>query len=62
MKLEYVPTNPENIKEHVYMVGKGVTYDTGGADLKVNGVMAGMSRDSKHCASIHKESPNYQFC
>jgi len=26
-------------------VGKGVTYDTGGADIKAGGIMAGMSRD-----------------
>jgi len=29
----------------LYMVGKGITYDTGGADIKAGGVMAGMSRD-----------------
>jgi leucyl aminopeptidase len=28
----------------VYLVGKGITYDTGGADIKAGGVMAGMSR------------------
>ena len=26
------------------LVGKGVTYDTGGADIKAGGVMAGMHR------------------
>merc|ERR1712212_11221 len=34
-----------NIKKTVYLVGKGITYDTGGADIKAGGVMAGMSRD-----------------
>jgi len=29
----------------VCIAGKGVTYDTGGADVKVNGSMAGMRRD-----------------
>lgn len=29
----------------LYLVGKGVTYDTGGADVKTGGSMAGMSRD-----------------
>jgi leucyl aminopeptidase len=33
------------IKKTVYVVGKGITYDTGGADIKAGGVMAGMSRD-----------------
>ena len=28
----------------MYLVGKGITYDTGGADIKAGGVMAGMSR------------------
>ena len=32
------------IKKTVYLVGKGITYDTGGADIKAGGVMAGMSR------------------
>ena len=31
-------------KKTVYLVGKGITYDTGGADIKAGGVMAGMSR------------------
>jgi len=33
------------VKKTVYVVGKGITYDTGGADIKAGGVMAGMSRD-----------------
>jgi len=32
--------------------GKGVTYDTGGADLKVGGHMAGMSRDKGGAAAV----------
>ncbi|TPV97251.1 MAG: leucyl aminopeptidase family protein [Myxococcales bacterium FL481] len=34
------------------LAGKGVTYDTGGADLKVNGSMAGMSRDKGGAAAV----------
>jgi leucyl aminopeptidase len=34
------------------LVGKGITYDTGGADLKVNGVMAGMHRDKCGAAFV----------
>jgi|TARA_Y100000758_G_scaffold297693_1_gene257955 leucyl aminopeptidase len=33
-------------------VGKGLVYDTGGADLKVGGYMAGMSRDKGGAASV----------
>ena len=35
---------PGQIKKTVYLVGKGISYDTGGADIKAGGVMAGMSR------------------
>jgi leucyl aminopeptidase len=36
---------PGEIHRTVILAGKGVTYDTGGADLKTDGHMAGMSRD-----------------
>lgn len=39
------------IKKTVYLVGKGITYDTGGADIKAGGIMAGMSRDKCGAAS-----------
>ena len=39
--------------EHTLMlVGKGVTYDTGGADIKAGGVMAGMHRDKCGSAAV----------
>lgn len=41
--LEYNP--PQAVKETLYIVGKGVTMDTGGIDVKVGGAMVGMSRD-----------------
>ncbi|CAH1154254.1 unnamed protein product [Phaedon cochleariae] len=41
--LEYNP--PETVEKTLYLVGKGVTYDTGGADVKISGNMVGMSRD-----------------
>jgi len=41
--LTYLPEG--EVKKTVYLVGKGITYDTGGADIKAGGVMAGMSRD-----------------
>lgn len=36
----------------LFLVGKGVTYDTGGADIKAGGVMAGMSRDKCGAAAV----------
>jgi leucyl aminopeptidase len=36
----------------IYLVGKGVTYDTGGADLKTGGAMRGMSRDKCGAATV----------
>ena len=29
----------------IILTGKGITYDTGGADIKTGGSMAGMHRD-----------------
>lgn len=50
VKLEYVP---EGEIERTYLfAGKGVVYDTGGADLKVAGAMAGMSRDKGGAAAV----------
>jgi len=40
------------VKKTVYLVGKGITYDTGGADIKAGGVMAGMSRDKCGAAAV----------
>jgi len=49
VRMEYKPTG--KITRTILIAGKGVTYDTGGADLKVNGVMAGMSRDKGGAAA-----------
>ncbi|XP_059468370.1 putative aminopeptidase W07G4.4 [Neocloeon triangulifer] len=40
------------IDKTLCLVGKGVTYDTGGADIKAGGVMAGMSRDKCGASAI----------
>ncbi|PSN40292.1 putative aminopeptidase W07G4.4, partial [Blattella germanica] len=48
--LTYEPSGP--VKTTLYLVGKGVTYDTGGADIKAGGVMAGMSRDKCGAAAV----------
>ncbi|RVE52312.1 hypothetical protein evm_002950 [Chilo suppressalis] len=47
--LEY---EPEQYEKTLMFVGKGVTYDTGGADVKINGAMAGMSRDKCGAATV----------
>ncbi len=50
VKLTYVPEG--NIDKTLLFVGKGLVYDTGGADLKVGGHMSGMSRDKGGAASV----------
>ncbi|ORX70737.1 Zn-dependent exopeptidase [Linderina pennispora] len=45
VKLAYKSPDPTKVKEHLYLVGKGVTYDTGGISLKIGAAMRGMSRD-----------------
>ncbi|HPY19167.1 MAG TPA: aminopeptidase [Polyangiaceae bacterium] len=41
-----------DIRETLLLAGKGVTYDTGGMDLKVGGNMAGMSPDKGGAATV----------
>lgn len=48
--LEYKPPKPA--RKTLMLVGKGVTYDTGGADIKAGGIMAGMSRDKCGAAVV----------
>lgn len=50
VKMTYVPEG--EITKTLLIVGKGLVYDTGGADLKVGGAMAGMSRDKGGAASV----------
>lgn len=50
VRLHYRGSGP--IKETLLFAGKGVTYDTGGADIKYGGHMAGMSRDKGGAASV----------
>ncbi|XP_044734564.1 putative aminopeptidase W07G4.4 [Chrysoperla carnea] len=51
--LTYNPSNDGDIpKKNYYLVGKGVTYDTGGVDIKAGGVMQGMSRDKCGAAAV----------
>jgi leucyl aminopeptidase len=50
VRLEYIGAG-ETV-ETLFLAGKGVTYDTGGADLKTDGHMAGMSRDKGGAAAV----------
>ncbi|RUO44906.1 M17 family metallopeptidase [Idiomarina aquatica] len=49
IRLEYKGSKPERT---VMFAGKGIVYDTGGADLKTGGHMAGMSRDKGGAAAV----------
>ena len=49
VRLSYTGEGPTT--QTVLIAGKGVTYDTGGADLKTGGHMAGMSRDKGGAAA-----------
>lgn len=50
LRLTYAPEGP--ITRTLLFSGKGVTYDTGGADIKAGGHMAGMSRDKGGAAAV----------
>ena len=50
IRLEY--TGEGEIEKTLLLAGKGLVYDTGGADLKVGGHMAGMSRDKGGGAAV----------
>ncbi len=49
VKLSYEPDKPIYT---MILAGKGVTYDMGGADLKTDGHMAGMSRDKGGAGAV----------
>ncbi|KAI7865868.1 hypothetical protein BDF14DRAFT_1744011 [Spinellus fusiger] len=49
---EYKSPDQSQVKENLYFVGKGVTFDTGGADIKSDGHMRDMSRDKCGAASV----------
>jgi probable aminopeptidase NPEPL1 len=43
---------PERAKRHVALVGKGVTFDTGGLHIKARGMMEGMKGDMGGAAAV----------
>jgi leucyl aminopeptidase len=50
IRMVYEPVG--EVTKTLLFAGKGITFDTGGADLKVNGHMAGMSRDKGGAAGV----------
>jgi len=55
IKLTYKSPDQSQVKDNLFFVGKGVTFDSGGMDLKVGGAMRGQSRDkggASICAGI----------
>lgn len=51
-RIIFLTYEAEAPKETLFLIGKGVTYDTGGADIKAGGVMQGMSRDKCGAAAV----------
>lgn len=50
IKINYEGEGP--VEKTLFLVGKAVTFDTGGADIKTGGHMAGMSRDKGGGAAV----------
>lgn len=48
----HTPAAKSKSKRHIALVGKGVTYDTGGLSLKVGGSMVGMKADMGGAAAV----------
>ncbi|MFT5733889.1 MAG: putative aminopeptidase NPEPL1 [Planctomycetota bacterium] len=48
----YKPAAKTKAKKHIALVGKGVTYDTGGLSLKISGGMVGMKMDMGGAAAV----------
>jgi leucyl aminopeptidase len=55
IKLVYSPVDHNDstpIEKTLFLIGKGINYDTGGADIKAGGFMAGMHRDKCGAAFV----------
>ncbi|XP_028391016.1 putative aminopeptidase W07G4.4 [Dendronephthya gigantea] len=52
INFEYNPLQRAAILNTLMLVGKGVAYDTGGADIKTDGNMPGMNRDKSGAAAV----------
>ena len=44
--------NPKGAKKTILLVGKGLTYDSGGLSLKISGSMVGMKADMGGAAAV----------
>ena len=52
IRLEYTPTRARRGAKPAVLVGKTITYDTGGLSLKISGGMRGMKRDMDGGAAV----------
>ncbi|XP_072946704.1 putative aminopeptidase W07G4.4 [Epargyreus clarus] len=52
VEIVYNSSDPNRVTDTLMLVGKGVTYDTGGADIKISCKMTGMSRDKSGAAAV----------
>ena len=52
VKIEYKSPDQSAVSDNLFLVGKGISYDTGGADVKTGGAMRGMSRDKGGAAGV----------
>lgn len=52
IRLECLSPDQSKVTKNLFFVGKGITYDTGGADVKAGGHMRGMSRDKIGAAAV----------
>ncbi|PVZ97548.1 hypothetical protein BB558_006491 [Smittium angustum] len=52
VELNYLSPDQGKVEEELYLVGKGVTYDTGGISIKVGAGMRGMSRDKLGACAV----------
>ncbi|BHF85458.1 metalloexopeptidase activity [Sparganum proliferum] len=51
-KVAHLSYKSSTVDTSLFLVGKGITYDTGGNDIKAGGIMAGMHRDKCGAAAI----------
>ena len=58
-RLVTVDHAPENATRHVVLVGKGITFDSGGLSLKPAASMQHMKYDMTGAATVYGESPSF---
>lgn len=60
VRLEYTGDGAAEDLQHIFIAGKGITYDTGGADIKAGGIMAG--KCSQRLLSLRSAGPHSSAC